>query len=87
MKTGPIIGCCGCIVFLVSFAIRDKEYEVTQFVLWLIAMCFLVPATILTGVQKGRPWLGVGLSLFSCLYGLGFFIVMLVPKKKSHNAA
>jgi hypothetical protein len=85
MKIGPVIGFLGCILFLVSFLIRDKEYEVTQVVLGLTAMCILAAGTIITGVKKGRPWLGVGLSLISCVYGLGFFIVMLVPKKKSHQ--
>jgi hypothetical protein len=86
MKTGPVIGCFGCVLFLVSLFIRDKRYEVTQIVLGLIAVCILVAATIITGVQKRRPWLGVGLSLFSCLYGIGFIIMLFVPGKKSHHA-
>jgi hypothetical protein len=86
MKTGPVIGCFGCILFLVSFLIRNKRYEVTQIVLGLIAMCSLAVATIITGVQKGRPRAGVSLSLFSCVYGLGFVIILLVPKKELHHA-
>ena len=86
MKAGPVIGCFGCVLFLVSFLIRDKDYEVTQFVLGLTAMCILAAATVITGVQKRRPWLGVGLSLLSCLYGIRFIIILFVPSKESHHA-
>jgi hypothetical protein len=86
MKIGPLIGYLGCALFLVSFIIRDKEYEVTQVVLGLSAMFILTVATIITGIQKGRPWIGVGLSLVSWLYGIGFIIMLFVPKKEPHHA-
>lgn len=82
MNIGPLIGYLGCSLWLVSFAIRDKDYEVTQTVMGLIAVMLLVTATIIIGVRKKRAWLGVALSPLTILYGLGFFIMMLVPKKE-----
>ena len=87
MKASPFIGYLGCLLWLVSFTIRDKEHEVTQAVLGLGAVLLLVVATILIGVQKRRTWLGVSLSTLSIIYGLGFIIVMLVPKKELNHAA
>ena len=85
MKTGPLIGCLGWIVFWLSVLIHDKQYEGTQLVLGLTAMCTLAVATIVTGVQKGRPWLGVGLSLLSWLFGVGFIVMLFVSKKEKHQ--
>ena len=86
LTAGPVIGFVGCVLFLVSLLIRDKEYEVTQIVLGLIAVCILAAATIIIGVQKRRPWLGVSLSLLSCVYGIGFIIMLFVPRRDSHHA-
>ncbi|MEO7300121.1 MAG: hypothetical protein ABI042_16270 [Verrucomicrobiota bacterium] len=87
MKLAPLIGYLGCLLWLVSLLIRDKEYEVTQVVVGLIAVLLLVAATITVGAQKQRVWLGVALSPLNIIFCLGFLIVMLVPKKELHHAA
>ena len=50
------------------------------------AILLLVIATISVGVQKQRASLGVALSPLTIIFGLGFIIVMLVPKKELHHA-
>jgi hypothetical protein len=58
----------------------------TQVVLGLTAMCTLAVATVLIGVQKHRPWCGVGLALLSPVYGVGFMVILLVPEKRVRKA-
>ena len=81
MKLGPFIGCFGCLLGLISFMIRNKHYEVTQAVMGLIAVLMLVVATIIIGVRKKRAWLGIAVSPLTIIYGLGFFIMLLMPKR------
>lgn len=87
MKLGSSIGCFGCLLWLISFMIRNKEYEVTQTVMGLIAVLLLAVATIIIGVHKRRAWLGIAVSPLTIIYGLGFFIMLLMPKKELHRAA
>jgi len=55
--------------------------------LGIVAILLVIAATIITGAQKGRTRLGIGLSLLSVFFGLGFLIMMLVPAKNSQPAA
>jgi len=86
MKKGMIIGCFGCLLWLGALIIRDKEYEITQAILAFFGVCSVVAGTILTGVEKHRTWLGVALSLLSVVFGLGFVIMLCVPKRVLHDA-
>ncbi len=86
MKKGPTVGFIGCACWLAPLIIRDKEYEVCQIVLTLFGVLAVITGTILTGVEKRRTWLGVGLSVLSFAFGLGFIIMLFIPQKELQNS-
>ncbi len=86
MKRGPIVGLIGCAFWLAPLVIRDKEYETSQLLLTFFGVLAVVVGTILTGVEKRRTWLGLGLSVLSLVWGLGFIIILLVPKRELQHA-
>jgi hypothetical protein len=81
MKTGAYFGFIGCTLWLLNIATHSKP-QWMAFTLAAIAIVALVAGTIITGAQKGRMRLGIGLSPLSVVFGLGFLIILVVPEKK-----
>ena len=53
----------------------------------IIAVVLLIVGTIVTGVRKRRPRLGLGLALLAVVFGIGFLIMSLVPEGETTNDA
>jgi len=89
MKAGPLIGYFGCMLWLVNIVVNIASSPKAHWIgtlLGIAAVLCLVAGTIITGVQKGRTGLGFGLSFLAVIFGLGFFVMLLVPPKTSNNA-
>lgn len=80
MKTGPFLGWLGCMLWMLNTATSSKP-EWASLTVGILAVALWVIGTILTGVAKRRPRLGVGLSLLAVVFGVGFLIMLLVPEK------
>ena len=81
MKKGTLLGLLGCTIWMLNIATSSKAHWIN----WAVGICavaLLIAGTILTGVQKQRPRLGIGLSLLSVVFGIGFLIMLLVPDRK-----
>ena len=86
MKIGTLIGMLGCMLWMTNLATSWKA-EWIGLTVGIIAIVSLIAGTIITGVQKHRPGLGIGMSLLSVVFGIGFLVMLLVPKKETNHAA
>jgi hypothetical protein len=89
MKMGPFLGCLGCMLWGLSVAIVAISSKAgwIGLAVGVAAVALLIAGTIITGVQKRRILLGMGLSLFSAMLGVGFLIMLLVPKRELQSVA
>jgi hypothetical protein len=86
VKKGAILGGCGCLLWLAALIIRDKQYETFQLIFTLVGVPLVIIGTVLMGIAKRRTALGVFLSVLAVAFGLGFFIMLLVPRKELQPA-
>ena len=86
MKTGPLLGWLGCMLWMLNFAAAPKIEWVSLSVV-ITAVALLIIGTIITGMQKQRTRLGIGLSLLAVVFGIGFLIMMIIPEKESRDVA
>jgi hypothetical protein len=86
MKTGPFLGWLGCMLWMLNMATSSKAGWI-GLTAGIVAVALLIIGTVVTGVQKRRPHLGVVLSLLSVGFAIGFLIMFLVPEREATNAA
>ena len=81
MKAGAVTGQIGIALWLLNIIFFDKP-EWVGWTVGITAILLLMAATVVIGVQKRRTVLGLGLSVLSIFFGLGYLIIFLVPEKK-----
>ena len=84
MKTGHLLGWLGCMLWMLNIATAPKA-EWIGYTVGIAAVLMLIAGTIIIGVRKHRLGLGIGLSMLSEVFGIGFLIMMLIPEKETHN--